>query len=84
MQAISLIHQKLYQTDGLSTIDMRWYIAELISYVKEYSNFKQNITIDYVLDDVILDVSQAVPVGLILNEVINNAIKYAFPNQSVM
>ncbi|MGX7688210.1 tetratricopeptide repeat-containing sensor histidine kinase [Flectobacillus roseus] len=82
MQAISLIHQKLYQTDGLSTIDMRWYIAELISYVKEYSNFKQNITIDYVLEDVILDVSQAVPVGLILNEVINNAIKYAFPHQS--
>lgn len=80
MHAMSLIHQKLYQSDNLATIDMAWYIKELINYLKDC--FDTNKKIEYQLDtvNVELDVSQAVPLGLILNEAISNAIKYAFPD----
>lgn len=79
MHAMSLIHQKLYQSDNLAYIDMSWYIYELISYVRE--SFDTDKKINFILDTekVYLDVAQAVPLGLIINEAINNAIKYAFP-----
>jgi len=79
MHAMSLIHQKLYQSDNLSNIDMSWYIYELIGYMRE--SFDTDSKINFVLDTekVYLDVAQAVPLGLIINEAINNAIKYAFP-----
>lgn len=79
MHAMSLIHQKLYQSDNLANIDMSWYIYELISYMREC--FDTDTKINFVLDTekVYLDVAQAVPLGLIINEAINNAIKYAFP-----
>lgn len=78
MHAMSLIHQKLYQSDNLATIDMSVYIRELVEYLGE--SFKQEKTIAMIMDvnPVKLDVSQAVPLGLILNEAISNAIKYAF------
>ncbi|OXA89952.1 tetratricopeptide repeat-containing sensor histidine kinase [Flavobacterium hercynium] len=80
MHAMSLIHQKLYQSDNLANIDMSWYIYELISYMREC--FDTDNQIKFVLDTekVYLDVGQAVPLGLIINEAINNAIKYAFPS----
>lgn len=80
MHAMSLIHQKLYQTDNLAFIDMQWYIRELVAYMKEC--FDTGL-IQFKLDTEAtkLDVAQAVPLGLILNEAISNAIKYAFPGQ---
>jgi len=80
MHAMSLIHQKLYQSDNLANIDMSWYIYELISYMREC--FDTDLKINFVLDTekVYLNVAQAVPLGLIINEAINNAIKYAFPS----
>lgn len=78
MHAMSLIHQKLYQTDNLSRIDMKWYIRELTGYLKDSFQSEKKISFDMQLDQINLDVSQAVPVGLILNEAINNAIKHAF------
>ncbi|WP_289661154.1 histidine kinase dimerization/phosphoacceptor domain -containing protein [Flavobacterium panacagri] len=80
MHAMSLIHQKLYQSDNLANIDMSWYIYELINYMREC--FDTDTKINFVLDTekVYLDVAQAVPLGLIINEAINNTIKYAFPS----
>lgn len=80
MHAMSLIHQKLYQSDNLANIDMSWYIYELISYMKECFDTDQNINFILDTEKVYLDVAQAVPLGLIINEAINNAIKYAFPS----
>jgi two-component sensor histidine kinase len=79
MHAMSLIHQKLYQSDNLASIDMAWYIKELISFLKD--SFSSDNKIKFTLDteSIMLDVAHAVPLGLILNEAITNAMKYAFP-----
>jgi two-component sensor histidine kinase len=79
MHAMSLIHQKLYQSDNLSNIDMSWYIYELINYIKESYDTKGKINFVLEIENICLDVAQAVPMGLIINEAISNAIKYAFP-----
>jgi two-component sensor histidine kinase len=76
---MSLIHQRLYQTDNLSKIDMRWYIPELIGYMKDGSEAGDNIIFTVNSGCIELEVVQAVPLGLILNEAISNSLKYAFP-----
>jgi two-component sensor histidine kinase len=80
VHAMSLIHQKLYNAANLSSIDMSFYIRELVSYLGDSFNTGQRIRFEYHIDPLEMDVSQAVPLGLILNEAITNAIKYAFPD----
>ncbi len=78
MQAMSIIHQRLYEKDE-ATIDMPTYISDLVDYLKDSFDSEQvKFALD--LDPLILDISKAVPVGLILNEAITNSLKYAFPN----
>ncbi|WP_236059788.1 tetratricopeptide repeat-containing sensor histidine kinase [Chitinophaga rhizophila] len=79
MYSMSLIHQRLYQTDNLGKIDMHWYIPEMIGYMKDSFETDRRITFHLACAPIELDVAQAVPVGLILNEAVSNAIKYAFP-----
>ncbi|WP_116790505.1 histidine kinase dimerization/phosphoacceptor domain -containing protein [Flavobacterium psychrotrophum] len=77
VHAMSLIHQKLYQAENLSSINMKTYISELVYFLKD--TFDDG-NIDFItnVDNVDFDVSQVVPVGLILNEAITNSVKYAF------
>jgi two-component sensor histidine kinase len=79
MHAMSLIHQKLYQSDNLAEIDMKWYIKELVDYMIECFGTDKKIQFTLETEAIKLDVAQAVPLGLILNEAISNVIKYAFP-----
>jgi two-component system, sensor histidine kinase PdtaS len=78
MHSMSLIHQRLYQSDNLAMIDMHWYIQELAGYMRE--SFGVDRKVQFVLDTekVELDVIQAVPLGLILNEAISNALSMLF------
>lgn len=80
VQAISLIHQKLYNADNVSSIDISFYIRELVSYLGECFNAQRRIRFELNVEGLEMDVSQAVPLGLILNEAITNSIKYAFPD----
>jgi two-component sensor histidine kinase len=79
IQAISLIHQKLYQSENVSAIDMPVYIKELVDYLGNLFGARQRIRFELQNDPVKLEVSYAVRLGLILNEAITNGIKYAFP-----
>ncbi|TCD26503.1 hypothetical protein EZ456_12990 [Pedobacter psychrodurus] len=76
--AMSLIHQKLYLSDDVKAINMAQYIPELVRYLKESFDVKNNIKFDIQITEVEFDVAEAVPLGLIVNEVITNALKYAF------
>lgn len=78
--AMSLIHQKLYQPErNVMGIDMAGYIHELVNYLTESFEIRSQINFVMELDPIHLDISKAVPMGLILNEAITNAVKYAFP-----
>ncbi|MEZ4963508.1 MAG: histidine kinase dimerization/phosphoacceptor domain -containing protein [Saprospiraceae bacterium] len=81
IQSISLIHQKLYQSKDIALIDMPTYIRELTDYLQDSFDTGKTIRLDLQIEPVKLDVTHAVPVGLILNEAISNTIKYAFPNK---
>lgn len=80
VQAMSLIHQRLYQSDDLSGINMSEYTHELMSYLRESFNVRSSIQFQLRIEPVQLDISHSIPLGLIMNEAITNAIKYAFPD----
>jgi two-component sensor histidine kinase len=77
--AMSLIHQQLYQSEDIKVIDMSFYIPELVTYLKTSFGVTDKIRFQLEIDPVKLDVAQAIPVGLIINEAVTNSIKYAFP-----
>lgn len=81
MHTISLIHQKLYQSENLSVIDMFWYINALVSYIRECYSSDKNVQFVLDLEPVFLDAAQALPIGLIINEGVSNTMKYAFPEK---
>jgi PAS domain S-box-containing protein len=77
--SISKIHEILYQTNDFANVQLEAYLEELISHLRD--SFIANsdaITIDLKVADLSINVNQALPVGLILNELIANAIKHAF------
>ncbi|PCJ94112.1 MAG: histidine kinase [Flavobacteriaceae bacterium] len=80
VKAMALIHQKLYQNDDLSVIEMQGYIESLINSVQSvYKKGGHNINITIDAEGVELDIDRAIPFGLILNELVSNSFKYAFP-----
>ncbi|MDO3644375.1 histidine kinase dimerization/phosphoacceptor domain -containing protein [Mucilaginibacter sp. L3T2-6] len=78
MHSIALIHQKLYQSENLDLINMPEYVNELVNYLRESADTGTRIKFEKTIDDIFLTVSQAVPLGLIMNEAITNALKYAY------
>lgn len=78
--AMSLIHQKLYQSENIASIAMPGYIDELVNHVQDSLATRNRIIFEQEIEALNLDVSQAIPLGLIINECIVNAIKYAFPD----
>lgn len=81
MYVLSLIHQRLYQADNLELIHMDRYVPELIGYIEESFAPDRNISFQIHIGSVQLDVAQAIPTGLIINEAVTNSIKYAFPQR---
>jgi len=78
--SMALVHQNLYQAENLSAINIKNYLEELTRNIAA-SQANENIEVELKVDDSKLDIDVAIPVGLILNELISNAFKYAFPNQ---
>jgi two-component sensor histidine kinase len=81
MHSIALIHQKLYQSDSYMMVNMTDYINELVGYLQECFDFGNRIQFEKQIADIDFEVNIAVPIGLILNEAISNAIKYACNGQ---
>jgi len=79
VRAMALIHQKLYRSDDLSHIDLPAYIQEVVEHLSDGFDPDEQVTFHFRLAPLALDVAQAVPLGLIVNEAITNALKYAFP-----
>ncbi len=78
--AMSLIHQKLYQSDDIKSIDMAVYIPELVKSLEDGFDSSKQIEFKLKIGPISLSLSHAIPLGLIINEAVTNSIKYAFPN----
>lgn len=80
VHSMALIHQFLYGEEHLNTIEMSDYVAQLSkSLLSTYHIDVGRISIQHEIQPMRLDVDTAIPLGLILNELITNALKYAFP-----
>lgn len=82
VNSMSLIHQRLYQEDNLTGVDMDAYIHKLTeSLLYAYKVDKQRIQTSIQVDDICLEVDSAIPIALILNELLTNVFKYAFADR---
>lgn len=77
--AMSLIHQKLYNFDNPEKLNIKEYINELVAHLQDCFDTSSHISFLLDLLPVPLDISQAIPIGLIISEAITNSVKYAFP-----
>ena len=82
VQSMGLLHQKLYQGENLAAIEMKDYFTQLAESLLESYETKDNIKVAVNMDPLELDVDTAVPLGLIVNELLTNTIKYAFGGTS--
>ena len=80
IQAVFLLHQKLYRAAGGTDVDIASYVIELVHHLWEtFDTQKQNISLTLQLEPISLDVGEVLPLAMILNEAVTNAIKHAFP-----
>jgi len=82
VQSMGIIHQKLYQGDNLGSIEMKDYFVNLSEGILDSFNAEDRVNIECAMEQLELDVDTAVPIGLIVNELLTNALKYAFPQDS--
>jgi two-component sensor histidine kinase len=78
---MALVHEKLYRSQDLARIDFADYVRNLATYlVRSYSANSGLIDLKVNADDIFQSIDKAVPCGLIINELVSNSLKYAFPN----
>ncbi|UYP48487.1 hypothetical protein NEF87_004772 [Candidatus Lokiarchaeum ossiferum] len=83
VKTMSLIHETLYRSDDLGKLDFGNYIQNLVSNLfRTYQKSPELIHLEIDIDDFELNLDQAISCGLIINEIISNALKYAFPEKS--
>ncbi len=81
IQAIALVHEKLYQSEGVNYIDFSDYVHSLIDrFIKEKKITISSISLEIQVDEIHIPYDLATPCGIIAYELISNALKHAFPN----
>lgn len=79
VNSIGIVHQKLYQGTNLGAVEMKDYFLDLSESILDSFGAEGRIDLKLAMDNLDLDIDTAVPLGLIINELLTNTIKYAFP-----
>jgi two-component sensor histidine kinase len=79
VQAMSFIHQRLYKTEDLTAVNMKEYLSDLAeSLLSTYGFQRDQFDLQIKIDREMIDIDKALPIGLVINEMITNALKYAY------
>jgi two-component system, sensor histidine kinase PdtaS len=79
IESMALVHKSLYENDDLVHVDLNKYVHQLVTNVQSSFNLEnKNIKVVVEIEDILVESEQATPLGLIINELITNAYKYAF------
>ena len=78
IRSMSLVHEKLYMSDDFAHVDVRDYVSSLAHNVRSTFMGKKNVSININAEAMGLDIDNLIPCGLIINEILTNAFKYAF------
>ena len=79
INSIGIVHQKLYQGTNLGVVEMKDYFLNLSQSILDSFGAEQRVDLQIAMENLELDIDTAVPLGLIMNELLTNCIKYAFP-----
>ena len=79
-RSMALIHETLYKTHKFDEVDMMVYMSTLVEQVVNSYNLSRPIRIVVEAQGIMLDLARATPTGLIVNEIVTNSLKYAFPD----
>ncbi|HSN10332.1 MAG TPA: histidine kinase dimerization/phosphoacceptor domain -containing protein [Hanamia sp.] len=80
VQSIGIVHQKLYQGKNPGAIEMKDYFLNLSESILDSFGANKRVQIELAMEKIEVDIDTAVPLGLIVNELLTNTLKYAFPN----
>jgi PAS domain S-box-containing protein len=78
VRSMALIHERLYQSKDLATIDFGDYTRSLTTHLFQSYGLSQDIVLNIEVDSLYLDIDTAIPCGLMVNELVSNALKHAF------
>lgn len=81
IRSMALIHEKLYQSETLAKVDLADYVQSLVGILMRAYNANERVRLETRLAPASVSIDTAVPVGLMLNELLTNALKYAFPRE---
>ena len=79
--SMAMVHEKLYQSQNFSKIDLKNYVKPMIERLFYSYNVSDRIKLKLQLQDISVDIDKAIPCGLILNELVSNVFKHAFPDK---
>jgi len=81
VRTMALIHEKLYQSTDLAEIDFAAYLQSLVNFIAQsYRPRSDNVEIRVAAQQITMDIDAAIPCGLIVNELVSNSLKHAFPD----
>lgn len=82
IRSMALIHERLYQSKNFSQINVSDYVKDVTNYLlRTYKTNIREIKIDVEIEQLCVSIDTAIPLGLIINEVVSNSLKYAFPKK---
>ena len=81
VKSMAMIHEKLYHSQNIGKLNMAEYLNNLVrDIVRSYSSNSTDITLDLDVEDINLNIDTAIPMGLMVNELVSNSVKHAFPD----
>ena len=82
-RSMALVHETLYKTHKFDEVDMKVYLSTLVEQIVNSYQSPKSLRTLIDVEDISLDLNRATPIGLIINELVTNSLKYAFPQDTI-